>query len=322
MNVFKQEANPPVGILLINLGTPENTTKQAIRRYLAEFLMDANVITLPWLWRWLLVNILILPLRISKVQHAYQKICMANQQLPLRYYTNTLSTKLQEQLGARYKVAVGMRYGVPNLGAALSSLQQANCQRIHCIPLFPQYARATTGSVIEYLKQPQENIISEFATHPAYIRALSNSIRPYLQQALGADFQFLLFSYHGLPLKQSIWQGNNYAASCVATTTLVAQQLGLHSQQYASSFQSRLGFLPWLQPYTDEYIRYLATKIEHLHVVSPAFMVDCLETLEELQMQLRDSWQQLGGKSFTFIPCLNDSDEAIQFLTTLIMERG
>lgn len=326
------------GLLLINLGTPDDHSVTAVRRYLREFLSDRRVIDLPWPLRYLLLYGIILPFRAPKSAHAYQAI-FGPLGSPLLYHSQQLVDTLQDRLGEQCKVILGMRYGKPTLQNAL--LQLRECESITVLPLYPQYSSAATGSSIERILQliakqqiiPSIKIIRDFHSHPSYIDAKAMLIKPYVN-----DHDYILFSYHGIPERhllkggcqrvcvsdcpstQSIDKGC-YRAQCLETTSLLAKRLGLDSQHYGSSFQSRLGKTPWVKPYTEETLTALIAKgIKRVAVVCPSFVADCLETLEEIGIRAKNTWLQMGGEELTLIPCLNNTKpwiEAIMAITEL-----
>jgi len=325
------------GLLLINLGTPDAADVPSVRRYLREFLADKRVITLPAPLRYALLYGLILPFRTRKTTHAYQSI-WTSKGSPLLVNSLNLLEKLKKHLGKKMIVAMGMRYGNPSIPMALESLKQ--CTDITVLPLYPQFSEATTGSSIEKTLQhllPKHRatlrIIDSFYNHPAYINALKAIIRPYL-----TNHDYILFSYHGLPenhlpknqcpstrcdpqCPSSVNSKNIrcYRAQCFQTTEGVAKQLDLNRQQYGTSFQSRLGRTAWIKPYTDEILPILAKQgIKRLAIVCPAFVADCLETLEEIAIRAKQNWLELGGSEFTLIPCLNDNDLWIEGIETII----
>lgn len=309
------------GLLLVNLGTPSAPTKTAVSQYLAEFLSDKNVISLPGLLRYLLLYGFILPFRTPKTTRAYQHI-WTKKGSPLLVHSRALEKALQKTLKPHYKVQLAMRYGEPSLKLALTALE--DCTEITVLPLFPQYANATTGSILKtvfnHFKQakhiPTLHIISSFHENPAYIKAQAALIKPYLKH-----HEFVLFSYHGLPLNQIKQSGcaklcttpcpttqasHCYRAQCYATTASLAKALHLESKHYDTSFQSRLGFTPWTSPYTTELLSELARKgIKRLLVVCPSFTADCLETLEEIGYAAKAQWLSLGGECLTLVPALN-----------------
>lgn len=332
---------PKVGVLLINLGTPDNTKISSIRRYLREFLLDSRVIDLPAFFRYLLVYGAILPFRPFKTAKAYQKIWQ-KEGSPLRLHTLSLVKNVAATLGEGYHVETAMRYGYPAIADALKNL--IRCEKIIVLPLFPQYSSAATGSAIaktltEIAKQwniPQINVINQFYSHPAFINALATVIKPYIS----SPNTFLLLSYHGLPERHldksqckapcqradacpSINQDNYfcYRAQCYQTSHLLAEKLALSSDQYTTAFQSRLGRIPWIKPYTDEVLPSLYKKgIRKLVVACPAFTADCLETLEEIGMQAKEQWLDLGGESFELISCLNDHPQWVDGIVSMIKE--
>jgi protoporphyrin/coproporphyrin ferrochelatase len=330
------------GILLINLGTPHQPDTHHVRQYLGEFLMDPFVIDIPYLLRLILVKGIILRTRPKQSAHAYQKI-WTDEGSPLLIHSKKLTQKLRESLDENYVVALGMRYANPSIESVITPLLE--CDSIHIIPLFPQYSTATTQSAIEKaqkeLKKKNYNgrliITQDFYHHPAFINGLAQTIIENKQEDA-----HLLFSYHGLPVKQinktarcknvcnrqdacpnvSADNHNCYRAQCYATTEGVAKTLGIDISNYSVSFQSRLGKLPWIQPYTTEMLDVLAKKgIKKLDVVCPSFFVDCLETLEEIGIQAKEQWIESGGTDLRLIPCLNDHPLAVKTLTHLIQDK-
>lgn len=324
------------GLLLVNLGTPDGCDVGAVRRYLREFLADKRVIDLPFLLRYLILYLTILPFRPKQSAHAYQAI-WTEQGSPLLLHSRNLQKKLQTALGEQWQVALGMRYGNPSLKSALNEL--SSCSDITILPLYPQYSSAATGSSIEKILQllatrkalPSLTIIRDFYQHPAFIKAQAALIQPYLEQ-----HEYLLFSYHGIPERHLSQMGcktvceNNcppittanqacYKAQCLATTEALANYLKLNPSQYGMAFQSRLGKTPWIKPYTDAVLPELAQKgIKRLAIACPAFVADCLETLEEIGMRAKEQWLQLGGSHLTLIPCVNDSELWVKGLIDLV----
>jgi len=293
-----------IGILLINLGTPEKPTEEAVREYLDVFLCDPYVITLPTFLRHFLVRKLILPKRSISSAEAYQKIWTANGS-PLLVNSLALKDNLQAALGEKYKVALGMRYSKPSISEAIVALN--DCEEIIVMPLFPQFARATSQSALDvalaHTDPTKTRVISDFYDQSFYIDALAMLVKKYLKD----DHAFLLMSYHGLPKRQK--DSENYRTQCYKTSALLVEKLGLTQNQYFVSFQSRLGAAKWIQPYTEETLKVLRARgIENLAVMSPSFVADCIETLEEIDIRLREQWIALGGKQFSMIPCLNAED--------------
>lgn len=326
------------GILLINLGTPDTTKKKSVRRYLREFLSDARVIDLPFLTRLLLVNLFILPFRTKQSAKAYEAIWQAEGS-PLRFHSVNLKNALQSKFPKDVQVELAMRYGSPSIHCALERL--SNVDDLLIIPLYPQYASASTGSSIEKTLEllkakhtfPTITVQRDFYSHPMFISAQASQIKKYL-----SPDDFLLFSYHGLPERQlhksgclTICDGpclasqnataSCYRYQCYQTTALLAAQLGLPVERYTTSFQSRLGKTPWIRPYTDETLQQLIKNGQkNLAVVCPSFVADCLETLEEIGIQAQSQWQQLGGESFKLIPCLNSEVEWVDSLYQIAQE--
>lgn len=300
------------GILLLNLGTPKDLRMSSIRAYLREFLLDRRVIDLPAPLRYLLVYGIILPFRSPKTRHAYQQIWQ-RQGSPLNYYSQSLADALGRVLGENYRVVLAMRYGKPSVREALHALR--DCDHLTVLPLFPQYSSAATGSAIEKVlscissviaKQeaiPSLRVVHQFYDAPAYILSLADIIRPFLTDT----DTFLLCSYHGLPERQAQKSRFCYPTQCHETTRLLMAQLALSQDRCVTSFQSRLGRIPWIQPYTEDMLVALREKgVTKLVVACPGFAVDCLETLEEIGMRAKQEWLALGGESFTLVPCLND----------------
>ena len=324
--------DPRIGVVLANLGTPDAPTYGALRRYLKEFLSDPRVIEAPR-WFWLpLLNGIILQTRPGKSAQAYAKIWDKKADAsPLRVYTEAQATGLQEQLNwafpDQYIVRWGMRYGQPSIAAAVTALKESGCNKILLLPLYPQYAGATTASACEaffaaltqWRWMPTPRVASPFYDHPAYIDALKNSVTEHLG-TLGWTPEKLLVSYHGIP--QSYFkQGDPYPCHCWKTSRLLAKALQAPPGYLETSFQSRFGPTQWVQPYTDETLVRLAKEgVRKLAVLSPAFYSDCVETLEELAIAGRETFLAAGGTDFTLIPCLNDTPESIDLLTRLVAE--
>lgn len=328
------------GLLLVNLGTPETPHPDSIRRYLAKFLSDKRVIDLPSLLRYLLVYGLILPFRPKKLTKAYQAI-WTKEGSPLLIHSQNLQRKLQECLGSEWQVNLAMRYSSPSIEESLNELK--DCGHLTLLPLYPQYSSAATGSSLEKILRlvalktviPSIVVIRDFYQDPGFIEAQAALIKPEL-----ANHDFLLFSYHGIPerhLKQGgcpnictqsctpINEANQacYRAQCFATSRVLSQNLGLSEEQFALSFQSRLGKTPWIKPYTEELLPSLIQRgIKRLVVACPSFTADCLETLEEIGIRAKKQWLSLGGEKLTLIPCVNDSKLWIDALVKLIMREA
>lgn len=325
-------------VLLANLGSPDSPDENAVRNYLDQFLMDRYVIQLPWLLRRLIVSLLVLPKRPKLSAKAYQSIWMTDGS-PLIVLSKRLQQSLQQRLDM--PVSIAMRYGKPSIESQLVKLaENPTVNEVVFIPLYPHYADSTTATSIEeahrVIKKHQLdiklNVPPPFYQQADYINALVDSAKPYLEQG----FDHLLFSYHGLPeshiskadptgqhcLKQadcctgdSISHNSCYRHQVFRTTQCFVEQTGLSSNQYSVAFQSRLGRAKWLSPSTEDTIRELAAKgIKRLTVICPAFVTDCLETLEEIEIRAKELFIEAGGESLTLIPCLNDSPLWIDLL--------
>lgn len=320
-----------LGVLLINLGTPDDVSKKSIKRYLKQFLDDVRVIDLPWWIRKPLLHLFILPFRPAKTAKAYAAIWDDKKGSPLLFHSIDLVNKLQRHLGENYQVEVGMRYGNPSIHHALEKLLASKCQHITVLPLFVQYSSAATGSALENLMQvlntkwniPALTIQTDFYRDPGYIEAKANLIRPFLEKNLNAK---VLFSYHSLPLRHlnkskgceqicrqesacPALEGEHsfcYRAQCYETSRLLAQKLGLQEGDYTVAFQSRLGRTVWVGPDILQRMTALRQEgVKNLLVVCPSFVADCLETLEEIGLRAKAQWVALGGETFTLVPSLN-----------------
>lgn len=318
------------GVLLINLGTPDSPAVKDVRRYLREFLSDPYVIDIHPIARFLLLNLIILPTRPKKSAEAYRAIWQADGS-PLLTYSKALAEHAQTQLGNHYKVALGMRYGNPSIAAAIDALKE--CDDIIVLPLFPQYSLAATETAIQKARMlskkfwPPEKIriIKDFYDNDAFITTQADLIALELAK-VPTEKRLLLFSYHGLPERQIgkaancdsicnkqqpcpvIQDGNQncYRAQCYATSRALAKKLQLDNAQYMTTFQSRLGRIPWIKPYTDHVLDELAAQgLKHLVIACPSFVCDCLETLEEIGLRAQEQWIEAGGISLSLVPCVN-----------------
>ena len=311
------------GVLLINLGTPSAATPKAVRDYLAEFLSDRRVVELPaCLWQPLL-KFVILPIRSQRSAKLYQSIWM-DEGSPLTVYSQRLAKKLQISLADQFKVVLAMRYGKPNLEAGLQELLAAGVSSIVILPLYPQYSAATTASCFDKISQllqqsrliPNLRFIASYFDHPLYIQAITHRIKQF--RAEQAKNSYLLFSFHGLP-QRCIELGDPYQQQCVTTVGLIAECLQLSADEYQLVFQSRFGKAQWLQPYCEVVLQQLpAQGIKNVTIICPGFVVDCLETLEEISTRYRELFLKAGGETFNYIPALNDSADQVQLLTSLV----
>jgi protoporphyrin/coproporphyrin ferrochelatase len=318
-----------VGVVLVNLGTPDSPDTHSVRRYLAEFLSDRRVIELhPWLWKPVLHGF-ILPARCRRGAEAYAKIWHHDTgESPLRFYTRRQSERLGEYFAPKQPqitVAWAMRYGTPSIPETLANLTERGCRRILIAPLYPQYSATTTASiadkVFESLRamrdQPAVRMLPPYYDRSGYINALATSIEDYLHQTANRP-KVLIASFHGLP-EAYVEKGDPYYAHCVATTGLLQERLQVDASFLRMSFQSRFGPKKWLRPYTDETLLQLADSgIRDVAIFAPGFAADCLETLEELGIQNRDRFLARGGHRLDYIPCLNDSAAGMQMLSAMV----
>ena len=314
------------GILLTNLGTPDEPTAPSLKTYLRQFLSDERVIETPKPIWWLILNGIVLRTRPAKSAKAYQSV-WTDDGSPLLLYTKKQKNLIKEKLEKKYSNLVfdiGMRYGNPSIAEGLNNLRKQNCDRIIVLPLYPQYCAATTGSTFDAVALelqkwrwvPSLRFIGSYYDQPLYIQALKNSIEEFWSK--NDKPKKLLFSYHGIP-KKYLDKGDPYHCFCRKTTLLVAESMNLPKDSYMTTFQSRFGPAEWLQPYTDKTIESLAKEgTDDIHVISPAFSSDCLETIEELNEENREIFMENGGKKFGYIPCLNDRDDHILLLTSLL----
>ncbi len=318
---------PKTGILLINLGTPDAPTPQALRRYLGEFLWDRRVVDLPRPLWWLILHGIILRSRPAKSARAYQSV-WTEEGSPLLFIARQQQKKLQALLDGkepdRYHVALGMRYGNPSIAAALQELREQRMEELLVLPLYPQNSCSTTGSSFDALAQvlaqqrfvPPQRFIADYHDHPLYIKALAESVREAWRQHAQPDR--LVISFHGTPVRFRD-EGDVYYAQCETTARLLAEELQLDDGQWQLTFQSRFGREEWLQPYTDVTLQSLpAQGVKSLDVICPGFSADCLETLEEIAVENRDNFLQAGGGQFHYIPALNSGDAHIALLAALV----
>lgn len=324
---YRHDSRECLGILISNLGTPDAPTTSAVRRYLAEFLSDPRVIEVPAPLWWLILHGIILRLRPRKSASAYRKI-WTDEGSPLLAITGKQSTAIQSGLSTQFpgpvRVEFAMRYGNPSIKSGLEKLCQANARRILVFPLYPQYSAATTAStydaVFKVMKSwrwlPELRLINHYHDDENYINALAESIKMHWQ--IHGQAEKLLFSFHGIP-KHYFTAGDPYFCECHKTARLVAGQLGLNDDRWLLTFQSRFGPREWLSPYTGETLQKLATNgTRNVSVICPGFSADCLETLEEINIQYRALFMACGGEQFTYIPALNDHPLHISCLTSII----
>ncbi len=313
------------GVLIVNLGTPDSTSWWDIRKYLKEFLSDRRVIEVnPIVWQ-VILNLFILTFRPSKTAHAYKQIWMSKtNESPLRYYTNSQTNKLREKnINEKIIIDFAMRYGNPSIKSKLELLKNEGCESIIILPLYPQYAAATTATVCDEVYrclmkmrwQPSLQIIPHYESNPSYIRALINSIDEKISK-ISWKPDLVLVSYHGIP-KSYFDKGDPYQCYCQKTSRLIKEKF--NKIPLETTFQSRFGPQEWLTPYTDKTLESLPGRgVKNLLVICPGFASDCVETLEEINIQGRESFMKNGGENFDLIPCLNDNEDHINLMDGLV----
>jgi len=321
-----------VGVLLINLGTPDGADYWSMRRYLKEFLSDRRVIEAPPIIWQPILNGLILTTRPQRSGEAYAKIWMQETgESPLRHFTRAQSERLAERLADRHpqlSVDWAMRYGQPSIAEGIERLTKAGCRRILLVALYPQYSAATTATAydkaFDHLKtmrwQPAIRTLPPYHDDPAYIEALAATVRRGLEEAEAAEGapEMLLCSFHGLP-EENLQKGDPYHCFCQKTGRLLQEALDWPADKFMTVFQSRFGPKEWLKPYADVTVEQLAKQgVKRLAMLSPGFASDCVETLEEIDMGLRETFEENGGEHFRYIPCLNDGEAGMAMLETLV----
>jgi ferrochelatase len=309
-----------IGVLLTNIGTPAAPTTTAVRSYLRKFLSDKRVVELPRLIWWPILYGIILPLRSKRSAKLYQKI-WTQEGSPLLLNTQKITKKLKAQLNC--PVELGMQYSDPSIHSALEALRKKKVRKIIVLPLYPQYSATTTASTLDQVANtfktwrniPEVCTINNYSSDHGYIQALCDTILKTWQLQ---GKKHLLFSFHGIP-KRYITAGDPYLEHCKCTVLSITKKLELTDAEWSLAFQSRLGRAEWLTPYTNEVLNSLPKKgITDLHMICPGFAADCLETLEEIVIRGQETFLQAGGKSFYYIPALNDSDEHINVLDNII----
>ncbi len=322
-----------IGLLLVNLGSPDSPTAQDVRKYLFEFLHDYRVIDINrWLWCPILHGI-ILRTRPPKVAKAYESIWsqpdgIDGGEAPLIRITRRQAAGLQTRLGDNVQVETAMRYGNPSIQSAMDKLMQQDCRKIAVLPAYPQYAGATVASIFDAVGKavkkmkdvPDIRFLRNYYDHPLFIEALGESIKSHLK-GLNWTPDTIMASYHGVP-KRYITEGDPYESECNKTTDLLRKYLNMDEQQLRLTFQSRFGREEWLQPYTDKTLEAMPNEgIKNLAVVMPGFSADCLETLEEIAVEGEEIFHEHGGENYTAIPCLNDEPAHLDALTAIAKER-
>lgn len=315
------ENNKNYGVMLMNLGTPDAPTTKAVKQFLSQFLHDHRVVdTSRWIWCPVLHGI-ILPKRSPKVAKLYQSI-WTEQGSPLMVYAKSQAKLLEKELDLSVELA--MTYGNPSVDSAIKALNTRGVNELIVLPLYPQYSGTTTGAAEDALNKALSKakvelpvtLVRDYHDHPLYIKALANKIRAHWCEHGQGDY--LLCSYHGIPQRYAD-NGDVYPQHCQKTTQLLAQELGLNSQQIGMSYQSRFGKEPWVTPYTDVRLTELPLQsVKTLDIITPAFSCDCLETLEEIAHECKTIFVQAGGEAFRYIPCLNDDKEHINMMADIV----
>jgi ferrochelatase len=334
-SIHESVGDAKIGILLSNLGTPDAPTKAAVKPYLRQFLSDTRVIEPPpprWIWQ-IILNAVILNLRPKKSAKAYKTVWDTHGEgSPLlsiaKKQKNAIASELEKNAPGKFIVSLGMSYGNPSMGSALNELESQGCKNIIVLPLYPQYAGASTGSVFDAVARefmtwrnvPELRFISSYNKEDLYIEALANSVKEY--QAAHGKPDLLLMSYHGIP-KRYFDKGDNYPCQCCKTTFLLASKLDLKPNEYTMTFQSRLGVAEWMKEYTDKTLKSLPGKgVKSVQVICPGFSADCLETIEEISEENKNYFMESGGEKFGYIPALNDRQDHIDFLTKLLLKNA
>ena len=336
------------GVILVNVGTPDSTSTGDVRKYLREFLMDKRVIDIPFISRWFLINFIVAPFRAPKSAKEYRKL-WTERGSPLLFHAEDLRDKLLNQLDKeQYQIEIAMRYQSPSIQTALENLKKANVKKIIVLPLFPQYASASTGTVadkvMEIVKEwqvvPSISFINDFVDHPLFLEAWAEIGKEMMEKA---DYDTYLFSYHGLPERQILKASSDgycqlsdkccsvrtkknqycYRAQCFYTTRLIANRLNLPEDKVKTSFQSRLLKDPWIKPYTDDVINELAAEgRKRVLAFSPAFVADCLETTIEVGEEYQEQFLALGGERWDLVPSLNSNDTWVECVKDLVLKNS
>ena len=319
---FKHQNLQKTGVLICNLGTPETYKTKDVRRFLRQFLSDGRVIEIPKIIWWFILNGIILTLRPSKSAKLYKSV-WTKEGSPLLVLSKKLTEKLKKSVGDSCEVELAMRYGNPSMESALMSLKNKNCRKLIVIPMFPQYSGTTTGSIFDEVARvlskwrwvPSLSFVNSYHDQPEYINALADSLSNHIKNN---SPQKIIFTYHGIP-KRNFDLGDPYQCYCQKTTRLVAEKLNLEDDTYITTFQSRFGPAEWLKPYTSDTMGELPLQeVKNVLVVAPAFSVDCLETIEEIDQENKEIFLKAGGEKFTYAPCLNDSTGQVNLLKAII----
>tara|TARA_B100000965_G_scaffold311448_1_gene271013 strand:+ start:293 stop:1288 length:996 start_codon:yes stop_codon:yes gene_type:complete len=320
--VTKKDINGKVGVLICNLGTPEGYKYWDVRRFLKQFLSDERVIEIPKVIWWFVLVLIILPFRPQKSSKLYKSI-WTKKGSPLMIYSKGLVSKLKKISSGKQEYVLAMRYGKPEIDKALLELKNKGCDKLIVIPSFPQYSGTTSASVFDAVADtlkkwrwvPSVKFINGYHTNKNYVAALADTLKTAIKKHKP---QKIVFTYHGIP-KRNVEQGDPYYLFCKETTKLVAKELKLKSSQYITTFQSRFGPAEWLKPYTSEKMEELPKKgIKNVLIIAPGFSADCLETIEEIDEENKEIFMNSGGKYFTYVPCLNDTDRHVKVFTSIV----
>lgn len=315
-----------LGVLMVNLGTPDSTEVKDVRRYLKQFLSDPRIVEVPRVLWWLILNGVILRIRPAKTAEAYKSVWDENEGSPLMSISRKQSDALATQLGSglHAEVELAMRYGNPSVADALNRLREKNVRRLLVLPMYPQYSGSTVASVFDEVTAklsklrwiPECRFINQYFDEQSYIDALALSVEAHWQQH--GKPQQLIMSYHGIPQRYRT-NGDPYFCQCQATSRLLADRLQLSDDQFQVVFQSRFGKEPWLQPYCDETLKSLPAKgVRDIQVICPGFSADCLETIEEIDEENKEYFIEAGGEKFSYIPALNEQAMHIDMMSALI----
>ena len=322
MKGFEPNYQDKIGILITNLGTPDNPDPKSLRKYLKQFLSDKRVVDYNRLLWWLILNVIILNIRPRKSAKLYESI-WTDKGSPLLVNMQSILRKLQSK-NEGIHLQLGMRYGNPSIENALNYFKDQNIYKILVLPLYPQAGSPTNSSTFDEISRvlnswpwlPNLRFVNGYHDHEDYILAVSKSIKKSTSDC--NNIEKIIFSFHGMPVRY-LNEGDPYYCFCHKTARLIAEELNLKEDRYMLSFQSRFGSEEWLQPYIDEEIVKLAKNgVKNLHIISPGFSVDCLETLEEIKIQYDELFRENGGEKLHYIPCLNDHDDHIKLIDKLI----
>jgi ferrochelatase len=329
-----ESSNKNCGVLLVNLGSPTAPTSKAVKEFLLPFLSDPRVVDSPrWFWIPLLRGVII-PFRSPRVSKAYASVWYENGS-PLTVISKKQTAALQSSLDLEFDgnlpVELAMTYNQPSVESGIKALTDKGVEKIIVLPLYPQYSSSTTAAVFDAVAKackkwknvPDFRFVRQYFNHPQYIQALANTVRQQHgeQSSEHAKDDYLIFSFHGIP-KRFCTEGDPYQIQCQQTAKLVAQELSLTEDQWQIAYQSRVGREEWLKPYFDQELETLPNKgVKNVSVISPAFAADCLETLEEIDMENRELFMESGGENYQYIPALNDNDDHIELMKTLVKEQ-